>query len=73
MSRRNRGIVIRKKNKREFFPHGGNRRSERHWNDASNVLNRRRLRIDPLKDGYDSGEDPTKEKGPDPKKPDIPI
>lgn len=56
-----------------FFPHGGGRRSERHQNDHNNKLNRRRLRIDPLKDGYDAGEDPTKVNGPKPKIPDIPI
>lgn len=55
----------------EFFPHGGKRNSERHWNDESDRLNQRRLRIDPLRDGHDPGEHPNKP--PSPKKPDIPI
>jgi hypothetical protein len=65
--------VIIKKPSGEFFPHKGDRRSEKHWNDPGNRLNRRRFRVDPLKDGYDSGEDPTREDGPAPKKPEIPI
>ena len=65
--------IIRKKDKRKFFPHGGNRRSETHWNDTRNKFNKRRFRSDPLKDGYDPGEDPTKINGPKPKKPKIPI
>lgn len=65
--------VIVKVSQGAFFPHKGNKRSEKHWNDMANELNRRRFRVDPLKDGYDAGEDPTKTKGPDPKKSDIPI
>lgn len=65
---------IVKKRSDVFFPHGGNRHSETHWNDTDNKLNRRRFRADPLKDGHDApGEDPTKIDGPPPKKPDIPI
>ena len=73
MSRRWRDGVIIKRNKREFFPHGGDRRSETHWNDTRNRLNRRRFRSDPLKDGWDPGENPIKKRGPRPKKPNIPI
>ena len=72
MSKRKDDIIFRKPKKR-FFPHGGDRRSEQHWNDVDDSLNRRRFRADPLKDGYDLPEDPTKKDGPDPKKPDIPI
>jgi len=57
----------------EFFPHGGNRSSEKHWNDTRSRFNRRRFRADPLKDGWDSQEDPVRKDGPDPNKPDIPI
>lgn len=65
---------IVKKRSGVFFPHGGNRRSETHWNDPNNKLNRRRFRVDPLKDGHDvPDEDPTKVDGPPPNKPDIPI
>jgi len=65
--------VIVKTPQGQFFPHKGNKRSEKHWNDPANKLNRRRFRVDPLKDGYDAGEDPLQTKGPDPKKSDIPI
>lgn len=64
---------IEKKPRNTFFPHGGNRRSEKHWNDSKNLLNRRRLRSDPLKDGYDLPENPLNPNGPTPKTPDIPI
>lgn len=65
--------IVRKPSGR-FFPHGGDRRSETHWNDVSNKGNRRRLRIDPLKDGHDApDEDPIRIDGPAPKKPDLPI
>ncbi len=50
---------ISRKDRSRFFPHHGNINSERHVNDHRNPLNRRRLRIDPLKDGYDPDEDPT--------------
>lgn len=64
--------IVRKRSG-EFFPHGGTRRSETHWNDETDSLNKRRLRIDPLKDGFDPGENPERPQGPAPKKPDIPI
>jgi len=45
----------------EFFPFGGSRNSQRFVNDHRNPINARRLRSDPLKDGYDADadEDPT--------------
>lgn len=50
---------IVKEKRKKFFPHGGGRNSETHWNDHENPLNRRRHHgTDPLKDGYDPGEDP---------------
>ncbi len=53
---------IIKKTKRDRFPLGEtNRRAEVKTNDQKLVENRRRLRIDPLKDGWDAGEDPVKE------------
>ena len=74
MSRHRRSSYpIERKPRREFFPHGGDRNSERHWNDVGDPLNRRRFRSDPLKDGFDPGEDPVNPSGPNPKKPDIPI
>lgn len=44
-------------------------------NDVQNPENKRRLHgTDPLKDGWDPGEDPVRNPGPKPKKPDdIPI
>jgi len=62
-------IVRRRRN--VFFPHGGNRNYEKHWNSTSNPLNKRRFRVDPLKDGHDPGENPVNP--PSPNKPDIPI
>jgi len=50
-------IIVRKPRNR-FFPDGGNINSQRHWNDPHNPLNRRRLRLNPLNDGYDSDENP---------------
>jgi len=64
--------IVRKR-RGDFFPHGGNRRSEQHVNDTADPLNKRRFRSDPLKDGFDSQEDPMRPEGPSPKKPDIPI
>lgn len=65
------GVIVRKR-RHEFFPHGGRRTSERHWNSTDNKLNRRRFRVDPLADGHDPGENPCD--APDiEKKPNIPI
>lgn len=65
-----------KKPRGEFFPHGGNRRSEEVWNDHEDPSNRRRHHgTDPLKDGYDPGEneDPTREENKEDIQNDIPI
>jgi hypothetical protein len=64
--------IIRKR-RNVFFPHGGSRRAEMHVNDIDDPLNKRRFRADPLKDGFDSQENPIRREGPSPKKPDIPI
>jgi len=62
---------IIKKPRGRFFPHGGDRRT---WNDIEDPLNNRRMRTDPLKDGYDPpDEDPIVEDGPAINTPDIPI
>lgn len=51
--------IERKPRPSKRFPHGGGINSERHWNDHKNPLNRRRHHgTDPLKDGFDPGEDP---------------
>lgn len=58
MARRNDGPIIRKP-RSAFFPHGGNRNSEKHWNDKDNPMNRRRHHgTDPLRDGFDPGDNP---------------
>lgn len=63
---------IVKKRKSEKMPMGGSNRSQVHVNDNTLDENKRRLREDPLKDGYDDGEDPIKDKKPRPDV-DIPI
>lgn len=72
---RDSNYVIIKEDKDEFFPHGGDRRSEVHWNDTRNKLNTRRFRVDPLKDGWDPQEDPIRfrHRGTRTKKGRIPI
>lgn len=50
---------IVKKNKRAFFPNGGDRRSQKYVNDINAEDQRRRRRVDPLKEGYTPGDDPT--------------
>ncbi len=63
---------IIKKRKRDKFPLGEtNRRAQVHTNDPKLPENNRRLRIvDPLKDGWDDGEDPIKDEKP---RPDVKI
>jgi hypothetical protein len=74
MSRRNDDYPIIRKKRSEFFPHRGNRNSERHWNDHTNPLNiRRHHGTDPLKDGFDPQENPIRRVGPRTKKSNIPI
>lgn len=76
MSRHGRddGHVIIRKPRNRFFPHGGNSRSERHWNDPTNPLNTRRFHgTDPLKDGHDPDENPLKDKVKEDKPSNIPI
>ncbi len=65
--------IVRKR-KRDRFPLGEtNRRAQVFVNDPNLVENRRRLHgTDPLKDGWDDGEDPIKDKKPRPNT-DIPI
>jgi hypothetical protein len=52
---------IVKKDRRAFFPNGGDRRSQRYVNDSSAEDQARRRRVDPLKTGYEPGDDPTAE------------
>lgn len=74
MSRRDDGGPIVRKPKNRFFPHGGNRNSERHWNDLGNPLNDRRLHgTDPKRDGYDPDENPLVDNPDGPVKSDIPV
>lgn len=64
--------IIRKR-KADRFPLGGERRSQTHVNDNKRDENKRRHHgTDPLKDGWDTGEDPVKDKKPRPEV-DIPI
>lgn len=65
---------IVKKRRNEFFPNGGNRNSQKFKNDHTLPENRRRLRnTDPLKPGFDPGDDPCSEGNREKKKSDIPI
>jgi hypothetical protein len=74
MGRRNCcGPVIRRP-KNRFFPHGGNKNSEKQWNDPENPLNLRRFHgTDPLEDGFDPGENPCSDHPTRHPRPDIPI
>ena len=49
-----------RRRKRSAFPLGGDRRSQVFMNDPCLPENRRRMRVDPLVDGWDPGEDPSK-------------
>lgn len=64
--------IIRKK-KKDFFPLGGDRRSQTFVNDPCLPENRRRMRVDPLRDGWDPGEDPVRRARRRPNDSDIPI
>lgn len=57
----------------QAFPLGGDRRSQVYVNDETLEENRRRLHgTDPLKDGWDPGENPLDDRGPRIKKPSGP-
>jgi len=66
---------IERRSRRKHFPFDGGRNSQLFVNDHRLIENRRRHHgTDPLKDGWDPGEDPVRRDGPLPKKPeDIPI
>lgn len=68
--------IIRDIPKKKHFPFDGTRNSQKHVNDHKLVENRRRLHgTDPLKDGFDPGEDPIRREHKDRKRPagNIPI
>jgi len=75
LSKRNNGFLEVYKARRIHFPHGGGRGSELYVNDHELEENNRRMRVDPLKDGYDPDriEDPRKEIIPSKKPDDFPI
>ncbi len=52
--------IVKVRKARRHFPMEGARRSQVYMNDPCAPENRRRLRcnVDPLRDGYDPGEDP---------------
>ena len=66
--------VIRKKKKSEFFPNGGRRTSQRFVNDHTLDENRRKHHgTDPLKPGWEPGDDPLDEGNKEKVKSDLPI
>lgn len=65
---------IVKKRRNKFFPHDGDKNSEKIQNDHEHPLNTRRFHgTDPLKDGFDPGEDPLDLEGEEEFDPDIPF